>query len=201
MMPTVIGLTGGVGSGKSLVCEHLRKLGAPVIDADQICHELLALDEVVKEEVRGAFGEGVFDSTGKIERHKLGKIVFSDTGRRKVLEEILHPRIGEELWKRAKRFIGETVVLEIPLLIETGAHQLVDIVVVVYATFAQQIKRLMERDGLSRKEALPYCQAQMPLEEKVSYAHYVINNTGPQEETQDQVRRFYQEVIVKRGTL
>jgi dephospho-CoA kinase len=192
-MPRVIGLTGGIASGKTLVSQTLKGLGLTVIDADEVSHEILAKDDAVIQEVAKAFGTEVLTAEGAIDRGRLGAIVFQDPEARKTLERILHPLIGGELWKRARQG-GNDVVLEIPLLIEQAGHTRVDLVVVVYATRERQIERLMGRDALSREEAIRRIDTQLPVEEKVSYANYVINNCGAAEETEDQVFRFYQVV-------
>ncbi|OGP53251.1 MAG: dephospho-CoA kinase [Deltaproteobacteria bacterium RBG_13_52_11] len=192
-MPRVIGLTGGVASGKSGVSQILKGLGMTVIDADEISHEILAKDDAVKQEVVKVFGTEVLTVGGAIDRGKLGGIVFRDPERRKALERILHPPIGARLWKRAQEG-GDDVVLEVPLLIEQGGHERVDLVVVVYATRERQMQRLMSREGISREEAINRIDTQLPLEEKVSYANYIINNNGSVEETEEQVFRFYQVV-------
>ena len=189
-MQRVIGLTGGIASGKSLVSQTMKGLGMTVIDADEISHEILAKDDAVKQEVVKAFGKEVLTGGEAVDRGKLGGIVFRDPERRKALERILHPPIGAELWKKAREG-GDDVVLEVPLLIEHGEHERVDLVVVVYVTRERQIRRLMRRDGISREEAVRRIDTQLPLEEKVSYADCVINNGGSVEETEEQVLRFY----------
>ena len=194
-MPRIIGLTGGIASGKSLVSQTLKRLGMTVIDADDISHEILAGDTAIKQEVTRIFGKEVLNEEGDIDRGKIGNIVFSRKPElRKDLEKILHPPIREEMWKRARESGSNDVVLDIPLLIETGAHERVDLVVVVYATRELQIQRLMARDGMSRQEAMRRIDTQLPLEEKVSSAHYIINNTGSEEETEEQITRFYQAI-------
>jgi len=192
-MPRVIGLTGGIASGKSAVSRILRERGLPVIDADSISHEILATDEGVKQKVVTAFGPEVLTAAGAVDRTRLGTIIFRDAQRRRDLELILHPAIGAVLWQRAQE-VDDIVVLEIPLLIEQGEHERVDLVVVVYATRERQIQRLMERDGFTREEAMRRIETQLPLDEKVAYAHYVINNNGSLEETEEQVLRLYQAV-------
>jgi dephospho-CoA kinase len=200
-MPRTIGLTGGIASGKSLVSRTLKGLGMTVIDADDISHEILAHDTSIKQEVVQTFGKEVLNEEGEIDRGKLGSIVFSQKPElRKDLEAILHPSIREEMWKRARESRSNDVVLDIPLLIETGAHERVDLVVVVYATRELQIQRLMARDGISRQEAMGRIDTQLPLEEKVSAAHYIINNTGSIEETEEQTTRFYQVIREKEKT-
>lgn len=189
-MPKVIGLTGGIASGKSLVSRTLQGLGLTVIDADEVSHELMAKDEAVKQKVVEIFGTEVLTAGGEIDRGKLGAIVFRDQERRRALERIMHPVILAQLWMRARESKAD-VVLDIPLLIEQGGHERVDLVVVVYATRECQIQRLMARDRISREEAIRRIETQLPLEEKISYANYVINNSGTVEETMDQVTRFY----------
>jgi dephospho-CoA kinase len=191
-MPRIIGLTGGIASGKSVVSRTLKGLGMTVVDADDISHEILAKDNAIRQEVVRTFGTGVLNEGGEIDRGKLGGIVFQGPERRKALEAILHPPIREEMWKRSRESSGEDVVLDVPLLIETGAHKRVDLVVLVYVTRELQIQRLMTRDGISWEEAVRRIDTQLSLEEKVSYAHYIINNTGSVEETEEQVIRFYQ---------
>jgi dephospho-CoA kinase len=192
-MPKVIGLTGGIASGKSLVSQTLAGFGMTVIDADEVSHELMAKDEAVKQKVVETFGAGVLTAHGDVDRKKLGGIVFRDAGLRKDLERILHPRIFAEMWKRAQESSAD-VVLEIPLLIEQRGHERVDLVVVVYSTRERQIQRLMGRDGISREEAISRIDTQLPLAEKISYAHYVIDNSGTVEETEDQVTRLYKQI-------
>jgi dephospho-CoA kinase len=197
-MPRIIGLTGGIASGKSLVSQTLKGLGMTVIDADDISHEILAGDIAIKQEVTRIFGKEVLNEEGAIDRGKIGDIVFSlKPELRKDLEEILHPSIREEMWKRARESGSNDVVLDIPLLIETGAQERVDLVVVVYATRELQTQRLMARDGISRHGAAQRINSQLPLEEKVSAAHYIINNTGSVEETEEQTTRFYQAIREK----
>ena len=191
-------MTGGIASGKSLVSRILAGRGMTVIDADDISHEILAHDTSIRQEVVRTFGKEVLNEEGEIDRGKLGEIVFfQDSERRKALEAILHPPIREAMWKKARESRSDDVVLDIPLLIETGAHERVDVVVVVYATRELQIQRLMARDGISRHEATQRIDSQLPLEEKVSAAHYIINNTGSVEETEEQVIRFYQVIREK----
>jgi dephospho-CoA kinase len=169
-----------------------------VIDADDISHEILAHDTSLKQEVVLTFGPEILSEEGEIDRGKLGSIVFVQKPElRKELEAMLHPRIREEMWKRARESRSNDVVLDIPLLIETGAHERVDLVLVVYASRELQIQRLMARDGISRQQAIQRIEMQLPLEEKVAAAHYIINNTGSEEETEEQIIRFNQAIREK----
>ncbi|RLB05726.1 MAG: dephospho-CoA kinase [Deltaproteobacteria bacterium] len=193
MMGWIIGLTGGIASGKSLVSRTLAELGVKVIDADEIGREIMAKDALVKEEVVRVFGDEVLKEAGEIDREKLGRIIFRDLNRRRILEEILHPRIQAQMWEKVQDCVGD-VVLDVPLLIEKGEHEKVDVVVVVYIAREVQIQRLMRRDGISRDEAIMRIETQLPLEKKVFYAHYVINNNGSMEETREQAIRFYKSI-------
>jgi dephospho-CoA kinase len=195
-MPRIIGLTGGIASGKSTVSRILRERGLPVIDADSVAHEILATDEGIKQKVAATFGQEVLTAAGDVDRARLGTLIFRDAERRRDLERILHPVIGAMLRQRAQEE-DDVVVLEIPLLIEVGEHERVDLVVVVYATREHQIQRLMERDRLTREEAGRRIETQLPLDEKVAYADYVINNDGSPEETEEQVIRLDQAVREK----
>jgi dephospho-CoA kinase len=190
-MPRVIGLTGGIASGKSEVSRILRERGLPVIDVDGVAHEILATDEGIKRKVAAAFGPEVLTADGAIDRTRLGTLIFRDAERRRDLERILHPMIGTVLRQRTQE-ADDIVVLDMPLLIELGEHELVDLVVVVYATREHQIQRLMERDGLTREEAMQRIETQLPLDEKVIHADYVINNNGSLQDTEEQVLRLYQ---------
>jgi dephospho-CoA kinase len=172
-MPKVIGLTGGIASGKSLVSRTLKELGMTVIDADAVSHELMEKDKTVKQEVVEAFGVEVLTAGGTIDRGRLGQIVFGDPERRRQLERIMHPRILAQLRLKAQESKAD-MVLDIPLLIEQGGHEGVDVVVVVYTTRERQIQQLMARDRISLEEAVRRVDAQLPLEEKVSHAHEIL---------------------------
>ncbi len=149
------------------------------------------------DEIRTAFGENVILPDGTLDRRRLGGIVFSDTAKRRQLEEITHPRIRETMARRiddaARR--GQPVIAEIPLLFESDASlALVDVVIVVYISPELQLQRLMARDGLSREEAQARIDAQLPLAEKVMRADFVIDNEGDPASTRSQVARIWQEL-------
>ena len=188
MGAVVLGLTGGVCTGKSVVARFLREEGLTVIDADEIARSLLRRGQEAYRMVVEAFGEGILRDGGEVDRRKLGRLVFSDPSKRKRLEEILHPLIEEEIEDRLRRAQGD-VVIDSPLLIERGDHRKVDYVIVVYAPRPLQIERMRRRDGLSREEAEQRLRAQWPLEEKIAQAHFIINNAGPLEYTREQALR------------
>jgi len=194
----VIGLTGGVASGKTTVSEVLREEGATLIDADQIARELVQPQTPAWQEVVRAFGNEILDRDGSIHRQKLASLIFSNPRQRSLLNRILHPRIKEEIGRRLKG-IRETdpqaiVVIDSPLLIETGRHRDMDKVIVVVCTEAQQIERLKRRNQLSEEQARAMLSSQMSLEEKTTVADYVIGNEGSPEETRQKARNVFKEL-------
>ncbi len=162
------------------------------VDADSIAHRLLRRGKGGWRRVVEAFGRGILDEEGEIRRKILGEMVFSDPKKRALLEEILHPMIEREL--RGELAKGEKVVLDAPLLIEKGFHQLVDVLIVVYATEELQVARMAARDGIGLEEAKRRIEAQMPLLEKVSYTDYIVNNCADLPYTQEQVERILKEI-------
>ena len=161
----VIGLTGGVGTGKSTVASILKEVGLPVIDADQIAHQLLRPGTEVYRQVLTAFGPDILRPDGEIDRRGLGKIVFNDPEKRRLLEEITHPAIKAQIRAEVEGYKakGQDVVLEVPLLFEAKMEEEVDEVWVVTASSQTQRQRIMARDGLTPAEAERRMQAQMPL--------------------------------------
>jgi dephospho-CoA kinase len=193
----IIGLTGGIASGKSLVAGIFRSLGANLIDADKIVHELLEPGETAWKEVLDHFGSGIESPDKSIDRKKLGNIVFHNPEERNWLNNCLHPKVFQAYKARVKHIVERqpdaVIVLDAALLIETGYYKQMDKVVVVFATEEQQLKRLMERDGLSPDQALARIRSQMPLNEKCRYADFVIDNTRTREDAQQQARIVFAE--------
>jgi dephospho-CoA kinase len=197
----VIGLSGGIATGKSTVARLLEKLGAVVIDADAIVHELQAPGSPMLEELARAFGPEVIRPDGALDRARLGEIVFRDPEARRRLGEIVHPKVGAEMVRRlAAARAGEAplVVLDIPLLFEgraagtgSAALQHFDATILVYAPEALQIERQIAREGYAHDEALRRIGAQMPIEAKRALADFVIENSGSLAETERQVRELY----------
>jgi dephospho-CoA kinase len=203
-MTRVVGLTGGIASGKSTVARLLAQLGAVVIDADAIVHELQAPGSPLLAELARAFGPQILTAAGELDREALGALVFGDAQARERLNAIMHPRVAAEMLRRlasARERGAAVVVLDIPLLFEgrragtgTGAAVGFDATLVVAASEEQQVDRQMRRDGRSREEALRRVRAQMPLAEKKALADVVIDNSGSPEETERQLRRFYESI-------
>lgn len=192
-----IGLTGGIASGKTLVARIFRDLGAHLIDADRIVHELLEPGQPAWSEVLDHFGRNLRLPNANLDRRKLGEIVFRDSQEREWLNRCLHPRVFD-VYNIRLRHIREReqdaiVVFDAALLIETGYYKKMDKLVVVYVDEEQQLNRLMERDGYSRTEAAARIRSQMPLSEKKAYADYVIDNRSSREETEHQVRNIFSE--------
>jgi dephospho-CoA kinase len=194
----IVGLTGGVASGKTVVSQVLREEGAYIIDADQIAKELVQPHQPAWNEIVKVFGEEILQEDGTIHRKKLADKVFADLKQRELLNQILHPRIREEMDRRTKE-IGQKdpeaiVVIDAPLLVERGEHHEIDKLIVVTSTQTQQIKRLKDRDGISPEEALRMLSSQMPLEKKVELADFVIQNEGSLEETKKRAKEIFGEL-------
>ncbi|HHX28068.1 MAG: dephospho-CoA kinase [Bacillota bacterium] len=191
----VIGLTGGIASGKSTVSEILRSLGATIIDADAITRELQSPGSEALREIQEAFGDDIILPDGTLDRRKLGRVVFSSERSRHILDSIIHPRVigrtKEILKELAQSAPGKSpvavAVVDAPLLLEAGADAVVDEVWVVALPRDQQAERLMKREGYSAEEAFSRIDSQMPLEEKEKRADRVIDNSGTPEETKEQV--------------
>lgn len=200
-MTAFIGLSGGIGSGKSTVSKLLAELGATVVDADALVHEMQAAGQPMLEEIRAAFGEDVIREDGSLDRPALGAIVFRDPEQRKVLEKIVQPPVVAEMARRARAAIdagAPMVVMDIPLLFEgyrsgtgSAAANQYDCTVCVWVPREVQIERTMARDGCDRDEAERRVAAQMPIDEKRDLADHVIDNSGTPEETRAQVEALY----------
>ena len=191
----IIGLTGGIASGKSTVAKILEKHGAVVIDADQLAREVVTPGEPAYYDIIAAFGDGILNDDRTINRTALGKIVFADPEARRRLERITHPAIGkraEEKLAELKRGGERAVFYMAPLLIEAGATSRVDEIWVVYIDTEEQIKRVMERDKITAEEARQKIAAQMPMEEKRLYGSVVIDNRGSLDQLEKRVEELWE---------
>jgi dephospho-CoA kinase len=189
-----VAVTGGIGTGKSVVLAELAACGAPVIDADTVVHEALRAGSSAAAQVQRRFGEGVVGPAGDVDRARLAAIVFGDAAARRDLEAILHPAVYRaiEAWMRAREGSGAPVaVAEIPLLYETGHDGDFDVVVVTACDGEEQVRRVVDRNGLSDAEARRRIAAQWPLAEKVRRADFVIGTDGTVEETRRQARSVW----------
>ncbi len=192
----LIGLTGGVGSGKSTVADMMRDLGAQVVDADEAAHAVYepgspGFDAVVRE-----FGAEYVDG-GRIDRSRLGELVFHDDDARRRLNAIVHPLVRDWMAQRTAEAAergAEVVVQDVPLLFENGLERLFSTVVLVYAPEDVQIERLVSGRGFTAERARAMIAAQMPIENKRGLAHHVINNSDTREETLSQVKAIWKQL-------
>jgi dephospho-CoA kinase len=191
----LVGLTGGIASGKSLVGRVFRDMGAHLIDADRIVHCLLGRNEQAWKEVLDHFGQDILLPNQEIDRRKLGEIVFNDEEQRAWLNRCLHPKVFEAFLVSVRNLRNRPpdtiIVLDAALLIETGYNNRMDRTVVVYANLEQQLERLTQRDSFSKEQSLARIRSQMPLNEKRGLADYVIDNTGIREQTERQARDIF----------
>jgi dephospho-CoA kinase len=190
-----VGLTGGIACGKSVVTAELGRLGAIILDADEIAHKLMRPGGAAYAPVVERFGRGILDPHGLIDRRALGRLVYADPRERWALNGIVHPLVirEEERLHQEIRLLGQDriVVTDAALLIEAGAHKRFDKLVVVHCPQEEQIRRLGERDGLGRDEALLRIQAQMPVAEKVKLADYAIDAGGTEDDTRARARDLF----------
>ncbi|MEK4336098.1 MULTISPECIES: dephospho-CoA kinase [Bacillus] len=179
-MTLVIGLTGGIASGKSTVSQMIKEKGIRVVDADIIAKEAVSKGSATLHQIVQTFGEEVLLPNGELNRQQLGAIIFSDEEKRKKLNAIVHPEVRKEMLEQRDEGVSNNetfVVLDIPLLFESKLEGLVDRIIVVYTTPELQLSRLMNRNDLSEEEALNRIHSQQPLEEKCQKADRVIENT------------------------
>ena len=194
----VIGLTGGIASGKSLVADMLRELGAAVIDADHVAREIVRPGTPAYQEIVEAFGLTILRPDGTLDRQRLGDIVFRDPAARQRLNVITHRHIREQIQEEIKRLRASSAsdgigIIDIPLLLDTAPRDAYDLdgIIVVFVPPETQVARLVARDGLTREQALQRLQAQRPLAEKVAEADWVIDNPGSIEQTRRQVEALW----------
>ncbi|HXN78336.1 MAG TPA: dephospho-CoA kinase [Candidatus Dormibacteraeota bacterium] len=196
----LIGLTGGAGSGKSTVSATLRELGAAVIDADEATHAVYEPGSPGFDAVVSEFGPE-YVREGRIDRPRLGELVFHDKDARRRLNAIVHPLVREWMAARTAEAVeagSEVVVQDVPLLFENGLAGLYSMVVLVYVPEHLQVKRLVDGRGLTAERARAMIAAQMPIEEKRKLASHVIDNSGSREATRRQVDRLWIDALASR---
>ena len=191
----VLGLTGGIGSGKSMVASMFAQLGADVIDADQLAREVVEPGQPALEEIATAFGRDILMPDGRLDRGKLARIIFADPVARARLNALTHPRIQErmaaEMALRGSR--PGLLIVDIPLLYENDRTGTVERVIVVWVDSRTQLRRLIERDAMTEEEARQRIAAQMSLDEKRARADLVVDNSGSRENTRRQVETIYRQ--------
>ncbi len=194
----VVGLTGGVGSGKSTVAEIVRKRGLPVVDADLLAREVVRPEGEAYGPVLAEFGRGILNRDGSIDRARLASLVFGDAERRQRLERLIHPHVVRRMVgeiERARERDDPAIILDVPLLFEAGLEQLCDRIWVVWAREDQRMRRLAARDGMEPDDVRRRMGAQMSLEEKMTRADVIIDNSGSFEETRRRVDHLLDEIL------
>jgi dephospho-CoA kinase len=192
-----IAITGGAGSGKSTVARMFKDLGAEVLDADQIARDAVAVGTPAWQELRRLFGEDFFNLNGTLNRSRLAEKVFADPKARRRLDALIHPLVAQELHNQVAVLEGqgvELVLVEVPLLFETGREESFDRVIVMSVSKDDQIRRLRSRDQRGEEEIRGILQAQWPLADKVARADYVVDNSGELSYTQEQVKTLYEKL-------
>jgi dephospho-CoA kinase len=193
-----VGLTGGLASGKSFAASEFERLGCAVLHADQLGHAILAEDAAVLGEVTAAFGEGVLRADGAIDRKTLAGVVFASKDKLERLNAIVHPRVFERVedffQQTARRDPSAVALVEAAIMVETGSYRRYDRVVLAACPREAQIDRFVRREGGTRDEAEARLGRQMPLEDKRKFADFVIDTSGSEAETLEQVRRVYRQL-------
>ncbi len=202
----IIGLTGGIATGKSTVSRYFQDEGVPVIDADELARKIVAPGQPALKEIVDTFGDQVLRDDGTLDRSRLGDKIFRNEAARKSLEAVTHPRIAQAMVDEArKKFEAghDWVLYDAALLVETGTHQWLDALIVVDCSARTQRRRLQQRDELNREQAQQRIESQMPLSEKRQAADFIIDNDGSRDETRAQVQQLKQridELIKSHGT-
>ena len=189
-MALVIGLTGGIASGKSTVSKMLIDFGLAVIDADKIAHQVVEVGTPAYKEIVNAFGEEIILTDQKINRPMLGSIIFNNKEKRNILNNIVHPAVRKEMLDQMDQHVkhgSKAVILDIPLLYESQLTHMVEKTVLVYVNKDIQLTRLKARNGLTVEEAEARIASQLPLDQKIALADAIIDNNGSIQETKEQL--------------
>jgi len=193
-----VAVTGGAGSGKSSVCNRLKELGIKIISSDALAREAVAPGSTAYEKILNYFGETVLLSDGKLNRQMLRRIIVNDGAARLSLERFIHPEISKLMQRKmaqAEQHGDRVVAVEVPLLFELGMEEQFDLVVVVSADPDLRVKRLMDRDNVSREDAEELLSVQMPDQEKVKRGGFVLSNNGSTEQLISSVDRLYEKFL------
>ena len=200
-----VGLTGNIASGKSYTAHLFAEMGARIIDADQLVHELLVSGTATHRKIVDAFGEQILAHDREIDRKKLGQIIFFNPEKRLLLNQLTHHDVGVEIVRRifeleqsAARGI---IIVDAALMVETGGYKMYHRLIVVTCNPILQISRLMSRDGLTEEEARARMNSQMPIEEKIKLADYTIDTSGTLRQTRDQVEAIYRDLLIQELSL
>ncbi|MFC7371354.1 dephospho-CoA kinase [Fictibacillus iocasae] len=195
-MELIIGLTGGIASGKSTASQYLINKGIPVVDADKIARLVVEKGMPAYESIVAAFGEEVLDRDLSLNRSRLGDIIFQDASKRELLNSIVHPAVRTEMKRQAEEHFlagNMSVVMDIPLLFESRLTHMVDRTILIYVPQDIQLQRLLARDSLKEEQAKARISSQMPLEEKINLSDAVVKNDGSKEDLYQQLDRVLTE--------
>ncbi|MCU1279481.1 MAG: dephospho-CoA kinase [bacterium] len=201
MSMRVIGLTGGIASGKSTAARTLAALGARIVDADAVAREIVAPGQPALAEIVRTFGREMLQPDGTLDRKRLGAVIFADADKRQALNAITHPRIAAQTQSRLAALASEGIpvaVYEAALLVENGVHKALDGLIVVVCDEATQLARLMGRDGYVEADARARIAAQAPMADKIAAATWVVDTGGPLADTKKQLARVWEEILSKR---
>jgi len=193
MIKMIIGMTGGIASGKSTVSDYLKKMGIEIIDADEIASKIIEERKVINNIVE-EFGENIL-SGKKINKKKLRKIIFEDKEKREKLNNIMHPSILEKVKEYIKKYEkNKIVIVDMPLLYEVGFEKEVDKVIVLYCSAEIQLSRIMKRDNVEYEEAVNTIKSQFDIRDKIKKADYIIENNGTKEELKSKIYDLIKEI-------
>jgi len=199
--PKVIAVTGGIGSGQSTVCTRLLERGCRIIDVDKKAKQIINKDAALQRELKKVFGEKIFSADGKLNRKLLAQIAFKEESNTLQLNNLIHPRMVAEVVEEMEsaRFSGKypLIVIDAALIYEISIEQMFDAIIVVYASMENRIKRVMERDGLSRREIITRVRRQIPLDDKKQWADFVVDNNGSLDDLKRQTDQIFEKLTVR----
>ncbi len=198
-MSLLVGLTGGIGSGKSLAGKIFEELGAHVLDADQLCRDLVLPGQVALKEIVQSFGKKILDSRGNLDRKKLAKLVFQNNEKKVILEGILHSKVFEieqkEYLKIKANDTFAIVIINSALMIESGNYRNMDKLIVVHSSEEAQIQRILRRSGMSYDEAMVRIKSQMPVHKKIRYADFILENNSLPQDLKKKIQELYPQLV------
>ena len=199
-MSLLVGLTGGMGTGKTLVASIFKELGAHILDADLICRKLVEPGQPALKEISEYFGDNIFDKTRSLDRKKLAQVIFNDPDKKKILENILHPKVfafeKDEYKIICKKNPNALVIIDAALLIESGNYKDMDKVVVINTNEKYQMERILARGGWRKDEIVSRRNNQMPSKEKKRYADFILDNSSDKFQLRNQVEGLYAKLTI-----
>ena len=190
----ILGLTGSFGSGKTTVARILKSFGAEIFDADKLAHKCISPGSRAYKIIIQTFGKGILGKNKLINRKKLAKIVFNNKNLLRKLNNIIHPQVVRIIEQRIKNSKSKVIVLDVPLLVESGLTKIIDKLIVVKINRREQLKRLQNKTYFDKRDILKRIKSQMPLSRKVRLAHFVIDNSGTIKETEKQAKNIWKKM-------